>query len=91
MGVALNRDSSPVGSVTEFSITDPQSGWLFVQISSSCLCRALSHAKASNLKSVDCFLIGTSWINEGEQEILGKKCVGREGWGFLQLERLHWK
>ena len=43
-------------------------GWLSVEITPSCLQLALSHARSSNTRTLNCFLIATSWINEGMEQ-----------------------
>ena len=59
----LYRDGASLGTPKELSLA--RSGRIYVQLSVSALHRALSHARMATLKVMDCFFIGTAWIDNG--------------------------
>jgi len=57
------RDGSPLGNSNELSLA--RNGRIYIQLSVSALHRALSHARMGSVKVLECYMIATSWIDNG--------------------------
>ena len=62
--MGFNRDRTQLGKANELTLA--KSGLVYVQLSLSTLQLALNHARLVKSKKLDCFLIGTSWVDKGE-------------------------